>query len=142
MTMELDDKTYDKITQLSKEGNKLLNSNNFDASVEKFNEALNLVPEPKTDWEASTWLYTAIGDAFFLKGDYNKSLNSFYDAYNCPDAEDNPFINLRLGQCLLELEQTDKAEDFLLRAYMLDGTKVFRGEEKKYLTYLRKKYDL
>ena len=140
--MELDDKVYDKITQLSKQGNKLLNSNNFDASVEKFNEALNLVPEPKTDWEASTWLYTAIGDAFFLKGDYNRSLNSFYDAYNCPDAVDNPFINLRLGQCLFELEQTNKAEDFLLRAYMLDGTKVFRGEEKKYLTYLRKKYDL
>jgi tetratricopeptide (TPR) repeat protein len=140
--MELDDNVYDKITQLSKEGNKLINTDKFDEAVEIFNEALNLVPEPKTEWEASTWLYTAIGDAFFLKRDYNKSLESFYDAYNCPDAVDNPFINLRLGQSLFELEQIEKAEDFLMRAYMLDGTKVFRGDGKKYLAYMRKKYDL
>lgn len=140
--MELDDDIYDKITLLSKEGNKLINADKFDDAIDKFNKALNLVPEPKTDWEASTWLYTAIGDAYFLKGEYPKSLDNFYDAYNCPDAVDNPFINLRLGQNLFELNQMEKAEDFLMRAYMLDGTKVFKGDGKKYLAHMRKKYDL
>ncbi len=140
--MELDDNTYDKITKLSEEGNKRFHAGQLDAALIKFNEALELVPEPKTDWEAATWLYAAIGDAFFLKGDCAKSLDTFYNAYNSPSAIDNPFINLRLGQCLFELNQLDKAEDFLMRAYMLDGTDVFRGDGEKYLAHMRKKYDL
>lgn len=140
--MELDDHTYDKITQLSEEGNKLFHSEQFDVALMKFNEALELVPEPKTDWEAATWLYIAIGDTYFLKEDYVKALDSLYDAYNCLDATDNPFINLRLGQCLYELGQFEKAEDFLMRAYMLDGLDIFQGDGEKYLAHMRTKYDL
>lgn len=140
--MELDDDVYDKITALSEKGNELINTDQFDAAVVKFNEALDLLPEPKTDWKASTWLYAAIGDALFLKGDCASALDTFYNAYNSPSATDNPFINLRLGQCLFELDQLEKAEDFLMRAYMLDGTDVFEGDGEKYLAHMRKKYDL
>lgn len=140
--MELADDIYDKITALSEKGNELIDSDQFDAAIVTFNEALDLIPEPKTEWTATTWLYAAIGDALFLKGDCQKSLDIFYKAYNSPSATDNPFINLRLGQCLFELGQVDKAEDFLMRAYMLDGTVIFQGDGEKYLTHMRTKYDL
>lgn len=140
--MELDDDIYNKITELSEEGNKLFDYCEFDEAIEKFKEALDLVPEPKTIWEASLWLYTAIGDSYFMDDEYEKALDAMYDAYNCTDATENPFVNLRLGQCLFELEQMDKAEEFLLRAYMLDGTEIFKGEGKKYLAYMKKKYNL
>ena len=101
-----------------------------------------LVPEPKSDWEASVWIFTAIGDSYFYKKDYKKAADALFNAYNGPGATENPFINLRLGQSLFELDELGKAEDHLLRAYMLDGLKIFDSENKKYLTHMRQKFDL
>jgi Flp pilus assembly protein TadD len=62
---ELDDEIYGRITELSDEGNELAEDDNFEAAVAKFSEALELIPAPKTDWEAATWLYASIGDMYY-----------------------------------------------------------------------------
>lgn len=140
--MELDDHIHDQIKKLCAKGDGLFEKSKFDDAIEHYEQALALVPNPKSDWEASVWIYTAIGDAYFHKKDFGKAADALYDAYNGPGATSNPFVNLRLGQSLFELDQMEKAEDFLLRAFMLDGEDVFRSEPKKYLEHMRKKYDL
>lgn len=137
---EINPQVYQQITDLIAEGEKYFDLDEFDSAISKFNEALDLVPLPKQDWEVGTWLYATIGDAYFMKEDYQQAADSFYDAYN--GNVKSPFINLRLGQCLFELGQLEKAEDFLMRAYMLDGLEIFQGDGEKYLAHMRTKYDL
>lgn len=115
----------------------MLSRGKIDDGITKYNEALDLVPSPKEDWEASTWTYTALGDAYFLKSHFKEASNFFYDALNCPGGIENPFINLRLGQSLFELNQLDKSKEFLLRAYMLEGTEIFDDEDPKYFEIIR-----
>lgn len=140
--MEIQEELYKKIVDLSNLGESFFKKRNFDTSRMYYQKALELVPVPKNQWEAATWLYVAIGDAYFLEKEYEKALNNFYAAYNCPGAIDNPFINLRIGQCLYELKDLEKAENFLLKAYMLEGIDIFKSENKKYLKFLKEKYNL
>lgn len=138
----INDADFAVIEKLSEEGNALAERDDFDGAIKKFEQALAIVPAPKNDYEASTWLHASIGDMYFLKGDYETSAGSFYDALNCPDGQMNGFVHLRLGEDLFELNQKDKSLDHLLRAYMLEGREIFAGEDEKYFKFLSEKVEL
>ena len=140
--MELDYLLYNQILEYSSKGEKYFDQQQFDKAISEYEKALALVPSPQSDWDASTWLNTALGDSYFLNKEYEPALNYFYNAFSGPNAIDNPFINMRIGQCLFELNNLEKSEDYFLKAFMLDGEKVFRADGKKYLNYMKKKYDL
>jgi hypothetical protein len=53
-----------------------------------------------------------------------------------PDAIGNPFLHLRLGQCLYELGDLDRAADELTRAYLGGGADLFDGADQ-YLAFLK-----
>ena len=99
------------------------------------------MPEPKTDWEAATWLLGTIGNANFLAGDFEAGRDNLSTAMHCPGAIGNPFLHLRLGQCQLELGNHDRAADELARAYMAEGHRIFIGQDAKYLTFLKTRLD-
>lgn len=61
----------------------------------------------------------------FLNREYEKAKSNLYNARNCPDGISNPFILLRLGESLFECGELDKAREYLLRAYILEGYKLF-----------------
>lgn len=138
----INDADFAQIEKLSEEGNALAERDDFDGAIKKFEQALAIVPSPKNDYEASTWLHASIGDMYFSKGDYETSANNFYDALNCPDGQVNGFVHLRLGEDLFELNQKDKSLDHLLRAYMLEGREIFEGEDEKYFKFLSEKVEL
>lgn len=140
--MELDDSVHNQVTILSEEGDAFVENGNYDDAIKKYKSALNLLPAPKNQWEAGTWLYVAIGDAFFFAENYKATYDYFMDALNCPDATDNPFIHLRVGQALYHLENEAGAVDALLKAYMLDGEEVFEAEDDMYLEFLKSKVNL
>jgi tetratricopeptide (TPR) repeat protein len=134
---ELDDKLYDQITLLSEEGNELADEEKYEEALEKFCDALKLIPTPKIDWEASMWLYASIGDMYFSLEKYQEASDSFFDALNCPDGQANAFVHLRLGESLFETKQKDKAKEHLLQAYMLDGEEIFSEEDPKYFQLIK-----
>jgi tetratricopeptide (TPR) repeat protein len=134
--MELDDKIYDKIVDLCNEGEGLFSNSLYDKALKKYLKALDLLPLPKEQWDASTWIYSAIGDVYFAKNDYQAASDYFYDAFNCPEGYYNPFILLRLGQSLFEQGDFEKAKEYLLRAYMLEGDEIYEDEEEKYLNLI------
>jgi tetratricopeptide (TPR) repeat protein len=135
--LELPDEVHEKITQLSAEGDDLLEHRQYLEAAAKYSEAFALVPEPKTDWGASTWLLTAIGDAFFQAGRYEDARTALTDAMHCPDAIGNPFIHLRLGQAQHELGNEERAADELARAYLQQGVAIFEGDDPKYLAFIK-----
>ena len=130
--MNMEDEIYDRIVELCEEGDELVEEDCYPEAIIRYEAALELVPNPKYIWEASTCIYTALGDVYFLQSQFQEALNQFQEALKCPDAIGNPFIQLRIGQCFFELEDIMKAREFLLKAYMLDGTEVFEDEEEKY----------
>lgn len=134
---ELNEETYSKIEALSDQGNAFAEKGSYDDAIKKFMEAFELVPAPKTDWNASTWLLVSIGDMYFLKGQFSSASKYFFDSLNCSGSEANPFIYLRLGQCLYEMNEYERAKEYLLRAYMLEGNEIFEAEDKKYFEAIK-----
>ena len=136
---ELPDAAYDEILRLSAEGDTLADADRYLDALEKYWAAWELLPEPKTNWNAATWLLAAIGDAHFLDGNYDTAREHLSNAMHCPDAIGNPFFHLRLGQCQYELGNADRAADELARAYMGAGYEIFSGQDPKYFTFLKTK---
>ncbi|CAM4413372.1 hypothetical protein [Zobellia nedashkovskayae] len=137
MAKELSDIDYDKIESLSEEGNQFYEDGQFSKALRRYQKALNIVPDPKTDWEASTWLYTSIGDTQFAQADLEGAKDSYYDALNCPDGIGQGYIHFSMGQVLFELGELKKAKEYLLRAYMLEGEEIFEDENPKYLNHIK-----
>jgi tetratricopeptide (TPR) repeat protein len=138
---ELPDETHQQIQRLSAEGDSLAEAARYPDALAKYWAAWELLPEPKTDWEAATWLLGTIGNANFLAGDFEAGRDNLSTAMHCPGAIGNPFLHLRLGQCQLELGNHDRAADELARAYMAEGHRIFIGQDAKYLTFLKTRLD-
>jgi tetratricopeptide (TPR) repeat protein len=137
MSKELPTDVYERIATLSEQGNQLDDQGEFLKAIETFCDALDLVPEPKADWEASTWLLAAIGDCNFRLGAYEQAARALDGAMHCPGAIGNPFIHLRLGQCRFELGDMSRAADELTRAYAIEGRDIFAEEDAKYFAFLK-----
>lgn len=125
---ELPDELYEQIESLSEAGNECSDNEDHEGAIENWRQALALLPEPQLDWEAATWLYASLGDAYYQSADYEMAKDALYTALNCPDGQANPFIHYMLGKTLLRLND-EGAIDELLRAYMLDGVDIFDSDE-------------
>jgi len=134
--MELDESIHRLIKAHCADGDALADSAQYQAAVAAYNKAWELVPAPKTDWNASTWILAAIGDACFLGGYAASSKEAFSFALTCPGGLGNPFIHMRLGQLAHDAGDFDAAADELMRAYMGAGDEIFANEDRKYLTFL------
>ena len=135
----LDDKLHAKIRDLCAQGDALVAQKKFEAAFSFYRDALNLVPEPVEDWEATTWILAAIGDLYYLAGRIEKSLAAFQDAVRCPGGLGNPFLHLRMGECQFELGHEVIAADELVRAYIGGGREIFANEPRKYLELLERR---
>ena len=139
---ELDEKVAAHIDLLSEQANQYIDEDDFEKAFQSTMEALKLVPEPRAEYEVSTWLYATLGDIYFLAGDFEQALLAFADAVQCPEGLGNPFIHLRLGQCAFENHNLARAADELTRAYMGAGEEIFSEEDPKYFTFLKTKITL
>ena len=134
--IELKDEIYNNILELTETGDEYYEEGELKKAEKAYLEALELLPEPKYDWEAGTWIYTALGDVYLEEQDYLKAKEVLYDALNCLNSQ-NPYIYYNLGIALFELDEKDKAQDFFMRAYMLDGETLFLDGEDKYFESIK-----
>lgn len=136
MDRELTDQIHSEVTRLSAAGDSLADAGDYLRAVQQFEIAVGLLPAPVEKWTAATWLFTAIGDCYFLADDFESARVALNRAQLCPDSLDNPFIWLRRGQVYYELGETRLADDCLASAYTLGGTEVFAREDPKYVHYI------
>ncbi|MFD2579979.1 hypothetical protein ACFSTD_18315 [Novosphingobium colocasiae] len=116
--IELPSTVLDAITRFCADGDLLAASGKYEEAIAEYNRAWEIVPEPKNQWKAATWILAAIADAAFLAGYKTSAREALEFAMVCPDAIGNPFLHLRLGQVLLDTGEHDRAADELMRAYM------------------------
>ena len=133
---DLPDDTHIAVEALCATGDAEAKLRHFPSALASYWAAWDLLPEPKLEWEAATWVLAAIGDANFLAGDYVAGRDNLTNALRCPGAIGNPFLHLRLGQCQFEIGASDRAADELTRAYMGAGADIFANENPKYLRFL------
>ncbi|BBB62098.1 hypothetical protein UNDKW_3825 [Undibacterium sp. KW1] len=137
--MDIPEKTHELIKEICAEGNVFVEMGEFQDAHKNYIEALNLVPEPKQDYAATTWILAALGDTYFLVQDYAQAQQVFADAMHCVGAIGNPFLHLRNGQIAFELGDTARAADELCRAYMGAGKEIFERDDSKYFEFLKAK---
>lgn len=131
--------TLREINSLCAAGDALADKAEYSAALAKYWEAWDLLPEPKTNFEAAASILAAIGDVNFQSGDFQAGRDNLGTAMHCPNALGNPFLHLRLGQCQYELGNSDRAADELARAFLLEGKKIFANEDPKYLDFVKSK---
>jgi hypothetical protein len=137
--MQIPDKIHTEIKELCAEGDCFVGMGEFSDAYKNYMSALELVPEPKEEFQATTWILAAIGDMYFKAKDYGQTKNVITDSMHCVGAIGNPFLHLRLGQAQLELGNPDRAADELCRAYMGAGKDIFEREDPKYFDFLKTK---
>lgn len=135
--MELEDSIHKKIVHLCEDGDRYAQEEDFVKAIALYEEALELVPLPHSDWEAGQWIFVAIGDAYFHLNQFDESMHWLFLAYNCLDGHLNAFILLRIGQCFFNLGNQEKAKDYLARAFLLEGQGIFEEDNKKYWNYIK-----
>lgn len=136
--MTAEDDILHRVETLSERGNVLLeDEGDWRGAAEVWTAALDLLPEPKSQWEAALWLYASLGDAYRVGGQLDEAKDALFTALNCPDGHMNVFVLLRLGQTLFDLGDKPRAKEYLLRAYMLDGEDPFEEDGALYLAFLR-----
>ena len=103
-----------------------------------FQAALNVLPEPRQQWNAAGWLLVAMGECSFRLQKWQSAAGPLQDAIICPGCLGNPWLHLRLGQVRFELGDERRAADELARAYMGGGREVFEGEDQKYFALVER----
>jgi tetratricopeptide (TPR) repeat protein len=134
---KLPDKVHEKVQALCAEGDELAGQDRFDEALSRYWSAWKLLPGPRTDWEAASWILAAIGDANFFRGDFAGGREALMKAMRCEDATDNPFLRLRVGQCFFELGELPEAANWLAGAYLMEGKKIFADDDPKYLEFIK-----
>lgn len=134
---ELSDDVYGSIEVLSEKGNVSMDAGDPTSAIKYWREALTLLPQPISKWDAALWLYASIGDAWRMLGDFENALTAFNSAEAAADGHLHPFVQLGLGMSLYDLGRKKAATDPLLRAYMLEGEAIFSDGGAKYLQYLK-----
>lgn len=132
----LNETLYQQISSLCDEGDNLADEGQFAAALKQYQAAWKLLPDPKNQWEAATWILVAMGDVNFLSGRYRQAVNDLNTALENIHAADNPFIYLRLGQSRLELGEEAAALEALQTAEELGDEELWEGEDEKYRRFL------
>jgi hypothetical protein len=137
--IELADDVYARIEAQCRGGDDLADGEDLPTALYFYRYAWDLLPEPKSQWQAATWILAALGDANFLLGKFADGRDNLTLAMQCPDAIGNPFLHLRLGQCEYELGNMDRAADELALAHAIGGTSIFENAPDKYIAFVQAK---
>jgi tetratricopeptide (TPR) repeat protein len=135
-SLEMDQATQERIAALYAEGDRLAQAGRPGSALGQYADAWALIPDPKERWPVATSVISAIADCWFHAGRYDEVLRALEFGMNCPGADENPFLHLRLGQALLERGEDDRAAAELMRAYEAHGEEIFANEDPKYLGFL------
>ncbi len=134
---KLPDELRQMIDKLCQKGDQFAQIDQLDDALDQYESAWELLPDPKNQWPAATWILMAAGDVYFEKRNFAAASETLRDAIDFPDGDSNPFIWLRLGQSLFELAELNGAAESLETAFKIGGEDLFADEDPKYVNFLK-----
>ena len=126
----------DKVKSLCQLGYSEYDKNNYKLAIRHFFEAWNLLPKPQSQWIEAGWVLTALGDSYFKAENYNSAIEALKSALHCPNTDTNPFVHMRLGQCLYQQQLLTEAKLYLQDCLNHGGNDLLAKEPSCYLALL------
>lgn len=118
-----------KIDKLAKKADSYSCKGEFEKSISCYEKIIELLPEPKEEWEAYDWTKASLGDTYYILKEYNLALQEFQEVIGYTY---NPFVFLRYGQCCYLTGDDETAKKYLSMALDFGGEEVFETEDKCY----------
>ncbi len=125
--------TTDKIKELCANAYQTYDQGDFRKALRLFYQGWVMLPKPQTQYAEAGWVLVGIGDSYYRLKQYTPGCEALRSANHCPQVQDNPFVHLRLGQCLFRLGEKPYARTHLYKAYHLGGESLFAKEDPCYL---------
>jgi hypothetical protein len=125
--------------RLLTEGDDLADDELDEEALTKFQQAWAALPEPKSEQKPAIRILGAIADCLFHLGRWDECRAAVQHAFRCGADVANPFLRLRLGQALYELNDEHEAANWLVPAYLSAGRALFADDDPKYLDFFRRK---
>ncbi|NLE97993.1 MAG: hypothetical protein GX596_08400 [Propionibacterium sp.] len=125
----LGDDVHAEIVRLLGEGDNYMDLDAPQAAAEQYVAAIELLPQPYTQWEAALMLTVALGDACLALTQYAEAEESLRIALRSPDGTGNGYVWLRLGDALRGQDRDGEALEAYTSAYMLEGEELFEDED-------------
>lgn len=135
MASQLPPDVSEKIDALAEKGNALMENGAYESAASVFREGLDALPQPLEQWSATLWFLTSIGDAQWFLGEHHQALTTWQNAIRF-GGFGNPFVHLRRGQVLFELDRREESADELLRALLIAGEEIFEPEHDIYWDFI------
>jgi hypothetical protein len=111
------------VDTLIEEGKRLEDARRLSDALQSYSKALNLARTQKESG-AEFWLLTVIGDIHFQLKEFAPCRASLMAAVvGFEDGRNNPFVRMRLGQCMYELGEMKE--------------QLFRDEDPKYVSFIK-----
>src|SRR5262245_44719732 len=115
-----------EVERLFAEGEAHLDEGEDEEALACFQAAWHLLPDPKDEQDSASRLLAAVGDCHFFLGHWEASYRTFQRlVQGWGDMLENPYIRLRLGQSLFEMGDLSEALNWMMFAYLSEGTKLF-----------------
>ena len=135
-----------EIKALRKEGSNLQMGHKYIKAVSKFIEAISILPEPKEQWKEFSLLLKETAENYWLNARFNKGVGGgFAEALDCyrtimsiNASIGRDSYHARIGELQLELGNTEKAKEELIRTYLISGRKRFNYmDDQKYFEFIK-----
>ena len=129
----------DRLIALGEEIHSLTAARRFDEAERLCQSGLALIPKPWDAYIETTWYLSALGEIYFLRGQYLPAGGYCEKARLILEnmGENDPFIMLRLGEIAFETGDENTALRYLLAAFKAEGDDVFYGQDGKYYDFLK-----
>lgn len=122
----------------AEEGERRMEAGDFRGAFDEFVAGLELLPDPREQWNATAWLLVGMGEAAVRAGHFAAAERPLGEAMWSPGTIGNPWVHLRQGQVKLEMGDMERAADELARAYMGGGRDIFAGLDPKYFALVER----
>lgn len=120
------------IESLMDKADKQMDYSSYKKAWKLYEQALDLIPEPKEEHEIYLELMAAMGDVLISQGKNGEAMKLYTKIMRHPDADLNGFLHLRMGQIAYENGKMEYAEAELKRALELGGEELFENEYEEY----------
>ena len=108
-----------QIDELAEPGNTLLDEQDeWQKAIVVWQKALEILPQPRWQWEAASWFCASIGEAYWVGEEWKQSLD-YFELAKKHEHGNNPFITFRIGTCLVQLGDEVKARPYLVEALQI-----------------------
>ncbi len=120
------------IEEVIEKADKQLDYSSYKKAETLYRKALSMLPSPQGEQEQYLEIQAAIGDTLIWQNKLREATKLFNSLMKHPDAEENGYIHLRLGQMAFERKDLELATTELKRALELGGDELFADEYRDY----------